>query len=146
MIPLAPEALQMLSQRILAQLVPDAKSPYSASDGMLVGVLLGTLVNEMEEGIARRLNDIEAMKTVFRLAGEQLGAEALPEDLDALLALAPASMTMKDVNAVHDACTRRLIALHESVDTDEGSGPARIVNDAIWQYLDNHARRHALNL
>ena len=69
MIPRAPEALRMLSQRMLAQLVPDAKSAYSMSDGMLLGMLLLGMVKELEDGIARRLVDIESTLPLF-IAGE----------------------------------------------------------------------------
>lgn len=146
MIPLAPQALQMLSQRMLVQLVPDAKSEYSMSDGMLLGVLLGSLVNEMEQGIERRLADIRAMKALFEQAHAQLGPAALPAELDDVLASEPESMTMTDVNAVHDAHTRLLIALHAGVDTAAPGDPADVVNRAIWQYLDTHAQRHALDI
>lgn len=146
MIPLAPEALQMLSQRMLVQLVPDAKSAYSMSDGMLLGVLLGSLVNEMAEGIERRLADIGEMKALFEQASDALAASRLPVGMDEVLGAQPASMTMADVNAVHDAHTRVLIDLHASVDTAAPGDPADTINLAIWAYLDSHARRHALNV
>lgn len=146
MIPAAPKALQMLAQRLMTQLVPDAKSTYSMSDGMMLGVLLTSLESEMEAGIDRRLQDVRAMKSLFEAARGRLGKSAMPADVDEVLALQPASMTMTDVNVVHDAHTRALIALHERVDTAAADQPEHTVNLAIWRYLDEHARRHALNL
>lgn len=144
MIPRAPEALQMLSQRMLTQLVPDAKSNYSMSDGMLLGLLLGGLVNELDQGIERRLEDIRAMKAVFRSAQKSLDPDALPAGVEAILALEPESMTMKEVNSVHDAHTRWLIALHDHVDGEHGE--AGKIDLAIWRYLGQHAVRHALDI
>lgn len=144
MIPHAPQALQMLSQRMLTQLVPDAKSNYSMSDGMLLGMLLGGLVSELDQGIERRLEDIRAMKAVFRSAQKSLDADALPKGVEEILALEPGSMTMEDVNSVHDAHTRWLIGLHELVDGADGE--AGKVNRAIWRYLGQHAVRHALDI
>jgi hypothetical protein len=145
-IPRAPEALRMLSQRMLTQLVPDAKSTYSMSDGMLLGVLLGGLVKELEDGIARRLLDIESMKAVFRIAREALDAGELPEDIDKVIESRPPSMSMSDVNTGHDAHTRVLIALHDTVDIAAPTEAQQSVNRAIWKYLDEHAQRHALDI
>lgn len=144
MIPHAPEALRMLSQRMLTQLVPDAKTNYSMSDGMLLGLLLGGLVNELDQGIERRLEDIRAMKAVFRSAQQSLGADALPNGVEEILDLEPETMTMKDVNSVHDTHTGWLIALHDRVDGADGE--AGKINHAIWRYLGQHAVRHALDI
>ena len=146
MIPRAPEALRMLSQRMLAQLVPDAKSAYSMSDGMLLGMLLLGMVKELEDGIARRLVDIESMKALFRLAREALDGGDLPAGLDEVLETTPATMSMTDVNAVHDAHSRVLITLHDAVDDATGTEARQRVNHAIWRYLDEHAQRHALEI
>lgn len=145
MIPFPPSALAMLARRILSSLVPDLKSPYTISDGTLVGLLLTNLASEMEQGIARRLKDIEAMKSIFRLASETLDADRLPARLKEALALAPTSMKMSDVNNVHDELTRVLIELHENVDAPVVPREDAVINNAIWRYLDEHCQRHKLD-
>ena len=144
MIPSAPDALRMLSQRILSHLVPNAASTYAMSDGAMVGMLLTALAGELESGIERRLTDIDAMKAIFRLAAAQLDNAALPADLQAVLESGPASLTMSSVNETHDAHARVLIALHEVVDAAAAGENERAINEAIWQYLGEHAGRNVL--
>lgn len=145
MIPLAADALRMLAQRLMTQLVPDAKSVYSMSDGMMVGLLMGGLAREMEDGIERRLADLRDMKALFQRAMSELDDGDVPSDLSQIIALNPASMAMADVNAAHDAHSRALIALHDRVD-GATSGPSAAIDAAIWQYLEAQVQRHALNL
>lgn len=146
MIPRAPEALRMLSQRILSHLVPDTRSPYSMSDGAMVGMLMVGLVKELESGIERRLADIREMKAVLSRATESLPPAVLPEGIDRVLALAPSSMTMGDVNACHDEHARVLIALHDRVDVDGADDAKRAINQVIWAYLRAYANRHTLDI
>lgn len=144
MIPKAPDALRMLSQRILSHLVPNAASTYAMSDAAMVGMLMTALSGELESGIARRLADIDDMKAIFRLAARRLDDAVLPTDFKAVLESAPAELTMGDINAVHDAHTRVLVAVHEIVDTASATDPQVEVNRAIWQYLGQHAERYIL--
>ena len=144
MIPQAATALKLLSQRIMTRLVPDARTPYAMADGAMVGLLLGGLSAELEEGIERRLQDIEAMRVVFRLALVQLPAGALKEHINGLLAKKIRPLTLTAVNAVHDNCTRVLISLHELAETEVESYPG--LAPVIWRYLEEQAQRHRLNI
>lgn len=142
MIPHAGSALAMLSQRILSHLVPNLATTYAMSDGAMTALLLQMLVAEVESGIERRLEDIEAMRAIFREAMDGLAVPQLPTDISTAVEQLPASMTLNDVNAVHDALTRVLIDLHARVDVD-GSSPDQInINRRIWSYLDESAERH----
>lgn len=145
MIPRPPDALRMLSQRILSHLVPDVQSSYGQSEGSYVGMLMLSLVKELESGIERRLADIRGMKDVFEQARGVLPASMLPDGLDAIIAAEPASLTMSDVNGVHDQLASRLIALHDAVDVAAPSDAQVRINNAIWAYLGEHAKRHALS-
>jgi hypothetical protein len=144
MIPHAPAAIRMLSQRILTQIVPGLNSPYSMSDGAMTAMLLNGLAQEMEDGIARRLADIESMKVIFRRSLASLPAGAVPDDLAVVLESAPQDMSMSAVNAVHDAHSRVLIRLHEAVEVDNPSDAQRVLNLEIWTYLGEFANRHRL--
>lgn len=142
MIPHAGDALAMLSQRILSHLVPNLATTYGMSDGAMTALLLQMLVAEMETGIDRRLEDVEAMRAILREAMDGLAVEQLPAEIATVVEQSPASMKLQDVNAVHDALTRVLIDLHARVDVD-GPSPEQInVNRRIWSYLDETAERH----
>lgn len=142
MIPQVPNALRMLSQRILSHLVPNTASSYAMSDGAMVAMLMNALAQELESGIAHRLADIDAMKVIFRDAANLL--DELPEAMGGVLDVTPAEMTMSAVNAVHDDHARVLVALHEAVDVEKPDAAQDKVNTAIWQYLQAHAARHML--
>ena len=135
MIPHTDDALRMLSQRLMTQLLPDLKTIYSLSDGALIGLLINAIADETAEGIQRRLDDIAEMKLIFETAGALLSdsdKEVIRTDL--------ASYRLADVNAHHDALTRILIRLHEMVEDKK----LEALNQAIWDYLRRHAQRHKI--
>ncbi len=137
MIPKPGSALRMISGRLLSAVVPTAGTSFAMSDGAMSAMLLGALAAELEEGVARRLEDGEAMLALLG-RGEQAGHIDLP----ARLPTEPVSMRLADVNAWHDALTAELIVLHERVEVSGDSA----LNEAIWEYLEATARRHALPL
>lgn len=136
MIPHADNALRMLSQRLMTQLLPDLKSAYSMSDGALIGLLINALADELAEGIERRLEDIDEMRVILRKAGANLTPEEVGTLDDEL-----SSHTLGDVNARHDALTRVLISLHERCEQDDA---LHDVEDEIWSYLHRTAKRHEI--
>lgn len=144
MIPHAPAAIRMLSQRILTQIVPGLNSPYTMSDGAMTAMLLNGLAQEMEDGIARRLEDIESMKAIFRQSLASLPVGEVPDDLAVVLKSSPREMSMSGVNAVHDAHSRVLIHLHEAVEVKAPSAAQQELNLQIWTYLGEFANRHKL--
>lgn len=138
MIPHPSSALTMLSGRLMMQLLPDLKSAYNVSDGMLLGILLNALAEELESGVENRLQDIREMQDLFRIALGTLQRPDLPEEIETLVQQQPADMTLKTVNDFHDRMTRVLIALHEIV---EAKGLDSL-NADIWAYLDRQVQRH----
>ena len=135
MIPHADDALRMLSQRLMTQLLPDLKSLYSLSDGALIGLLINAIADETAEGIQRRLDDIAEMKRIF-IAGEALLSSKDKEVTGAELS----SYRLADVNDHHDALTRILVLLHEA---SENKG-FEALNQSIWTYLRRHTQRHKI--
>ncbi len=140
MIPNADKALRLVNRRMMSTLLPDLSSTFVQSDGMLLGMLIENLATELATGIERRLQDIEAVKSLFREAMQQVKEEGLDDAMSQCLHQQPASMSLADVNQVHDQLHRVLIDLHahtEAAGLDE-------LNGAIWRYLEDHAVRHQL--
>ena len=135
MIPHADDALRMLSQRLMTQLLPDLKSLYSLSDGALIGLLINAIADETAEGIQRRLDDIAEMKRIF-IAGEALLSSKDREVTAAELS----SYRLADGNDHHDALSRILVLLHEA---SENKG-FEALNQSIWTYLRRHTQRHKI--
>jgi hypothetical protein len=135
MIPHTDDALRMLSQRLMTQLLPDLKSLYSLSDGALIGLLINAIADETAEGIQRRLDDIAEMKRLF-VAGDALLSSRDKEVISSDLS----SYRLADVNDHHDALTRVLVSLHEKTENDK----TEALNQSIWAYLRRHTQRHKI--
>lgn len=135
MIPHTDDALRMLSQRLMTQLLPDMKSTYSLSDGALIGLLMNAIADEMGEGIERRMQDIADMRSIVLEAGD-----LLPEEAREQAQLPPASYRLSDVNACHDALSRQIIALQTLAERQQLGE----LEQQIWRYLRHSAERHAI--
>lgn len=128
MIPQTDQALRYLAQRLMTQILPDLATSYSASDGMMIALLMNAVADELEAGIDRRFRDIHDMLAVLRAGGVDPAAEQ------------PDSLTLTSVNALHDQLTRQLIALHTAA---EEAGNETLTR-AIWAYYGDAATRHAV--
>ncbi|MGV0034859.1 MAG: hypothetical protein ACNYPE_07795 [Candidatus Azotimanducaceae bacterium WSBS_2022_MAG_OTU7] len=135
MIPHTDDALRMLSQRLMTQLLPDLKTLYSLSDGALIGLLINAIADEVAEGVQRRLDDIAEMRLIF-----EAGAALLSSGDKEVLSAGLPSYRLSDVNDQHDALTRILVALHEKAEDKKMA----VLNQSIWAYLRRHAERHRI--
>ncbi|MBQ76146.1 MAG: hypothetical protein CMQ20_14155 [Gammaproteobacteria bacterium] len=136
MIPNTDSALRMLSQRLMTQLLPDLKSEYSQSDGMLLGMLMMAIADEVATGIDTRMKDIADMKALLEQGRDY-------HDAGLLTVAEPASLSLKDVNQLHDDLTRHLIELHARVEIADSSEASQMLGD-IWHYLEASTGRHAI--
>jgi hypothetical protein len=102
-----------------------------------LAMLMAALAEEMEFGVARRLTDIESMKTLIQSA-QAAGVDVPEPDL-----IVDNDYTLTRINDIHDAYTRTVISLHVEVENSEDFSE---INRAIWQYLAAAAERHKLPL
>ncbi len=135
MIPKADSGQRSLVQRLLTRVIADTQSTYTASDGLMIGLLLNALADELEQGVDRRMRDIMAMRNLL-----QSGQAFYPCDIEPV----PQDLTLRAVNASHDALTRNLVALHTAVELDDSSD-AQALNRDIWFYLTETVQRHQVN-
>ena len=136
MIPDTDDSLRLLSQRLMTQLLPDLKSEFNLSDGMLIGLLMNAIADEIAYGIDRRMKDITDMKILlekgsnFHDSGDATSAE-------------PANLELQSINDLHDNLTRHLIKLQGFVE-EQSSEEAIELGKQIWKYLETTAGRHAI--
>jgi hypothetical protein len=136
MIPNTDDALRMLCQRLMTQLLPDLKTEYSQADGLLLGLLMNAIADEVGSGINHRMEDIADMAELltqgnaFHSTGDLVGQT-------------PTSFSLKDVNALHDQFTRELIKLHETLESTSTEEAAELDSE-IWRYLETNAGRHTI--
>lgn len=136
MIPNTDDALRMLCQRLMTQLLPDLKTEYSQADGLLLGLLMNAIADEIASGIDHRMEDIADMATLLKQGSAFHNTGYVADQ-------APASFKLRDVNALHDQFTRELIKLHEVVEQAGTEGAAELDSE-IWRYLATTAGRHTI--
>jgi len=142
MIPYPYTNLGVIANRIMLNVLPDLKSEYVMSDTGMMAMLLAVMQGEMAAGIKNRMTDIDAMKGIFTDALKVIKDAGLKSDIDAVISLHPESLSMQDVNALHDKLSRMLIRLHEEAE----SGQLERLNSDIWRYLEEHASRYVLEV
>ncbi len=136
MIPHTDDALRMLAERLLTRLLPEIGSVYGQSDGMLVGLLMNAIADEVACGIDRRMQDIAGMQDLL-LKGVAF------HDAGDMTERRPADYTLAAVNDLHDELTRHLIALHEALEESQEDA-AGLLEAEIWRYLESMTGRHAI--
>jgi hypothetical protein len=136
MIPNTDDALRMLCQRLMTQLLPDLKTEYSQADGMLLGLLMNAIADEIASGINHRMEDIADMARLLKQGSAFNNTGNLADQT-------PASLNLRDVNVLHDQFTRELIRLHEIVER-AGTEKAAGLDREIWRYLGTTAGRHTI--
>lgn len=130
MIPEPGRALNDLALRLLFNVAPQTANTFAAADTALVGQLVMTLAQEFERAVAVRMEDIEEIKALLRDAASSPARQAF-------LDRSPASLHLKDVNAVHDQGMQLLIELHAEAELSDAA-----MNERIWKFLRANSERH----
>jgi hypothetical protein len=104
------------------------------ADAGLISLLMSLLGEELENGVANRMADAEALKVLFAdNAGDPSAAAARAAFIDSQ----PESLTLTDVTAWLDQGLALLIDLHAwAEETDDD------LNRRIWSFLAAHTDRH----
>ena len=138
MIPRARQALNDLAGRLGSRVIPELSDPYAQADTGLISLLLSLLGEELENGVANRLADGAALKTLFADSPESApGAEQRAD----FCASEPSALTLTAVTDWLDQGLERLIELHawaEEADED--------LNRRIWAFLAEHTERHKFDI
>ena len=134
MIPRARAALNDLAGRLGARVIPELGDPFSQADTGLISLLMSLLGEELERGVASRIEDGEGLKRLFSDAPAAApGAEARAGFVDS----DPDSLTLTAVTDWLDQGLALLIDLHAwAEDADED------LNRRIWDFLVEHTERH----
>jgi hypothetical protein len=134
MIPLAHRAMSDLAGRLGARIIPELSDPYSQADTGLISLLMTLLGEELENGVANRLADGEALKLLFAdAAAEAPGAAARKAFIDSQ----PDALTLTGVTGWLDQGLALLIDLHAWAEASDDA-----LNRQIWQFLGEHTERH----
>ena len=134
MIPRARAALNDLAGRLGARVIPELADPFSQADTGLISLLMSLLGEELERGVASRIEDGKGLKKLFSEApAEAPGAD----ERERFNSSDPDSLTLSAVTDWLDQGLALLIDLHawaEEADED--------LNRRIWDFLVEHTERH----
>ena len=134
MIPRAREALNDLAGRLGGRVIPELGDPFAQADAGLISLLMSLLGEELENGVAHRLEDGNALKTLFESAPvEAPGAE----DRAAFCASTPSALTLTGATEWLDQGLKLLIELHAWAEAADEA-----LNHRIWAFLAEHTERH----
>ena len=138
MIPRARQALNDLAGRLGSRVIPELGDPFTQADTGLISLLLSLLGEELEQGVANRIADGEALKVLFADAPEDApGADRRA----AFSASEPDALTLSAVTAWLDQGLELLIELHAWA---EGVDDA--LDRRIWAFLVEHTERHKFDI
>ncbi len=119
--------LGFIAYKLGMDIAPATNTNYDASSAGSFAMLLGALAQEADRAVATRMADIEEIRALLN------EATSLPQT--------PASWHLDDVNALHAQALDALIERHRWAEENDAD-----LNQAIWQFLNAHAERHALLL
>lgn len=137
MIPRPAEGLTDLAGKLATAVAPETSSRFAMANAGMISMLMMALAEQAESGVARRMEDIDDMKTLFRNAPDA------PENdgRTAFLDRQPVTLRTSDVDTVHAEGMQQLIELHAWA---EDHDPA--LNERIWAFLKRHTERHKIDL
>ncbi len=137
MIPRPGQAITDLAGRLGGRIAPELTDPYAAVDAGLISMLLTMLAAEAGNGVERRMQDADELKTLFVDAGHAPGADARA----AFCESAPTTLALEPVNAWLGEGMRLLIDLHAWAEQEDDA-----LNQAIWDWLARHTDRHRFDI
>ncbi len=143
--PDVPNVLEVLTGTLMFDVAPNVTPSYRQSSIGVTAILLGMMREEWDRAAARRLEENEALRGLFRESRLAVSDTDLRRRLDEAAAARDASFRVSDLERGNEALRKLLIELHEHVEL-ETSAEARRVEDAIWRELSASTERRKLAL
>ena len=139
MIPRARAALNDLAGRLGSRVIPELTDPFTMADTGLISLLLSLIGEELENGVANRMADAEALQALFA----EPAAAAAPDSAAraTFIDSQPAALTLTAVTDWLDQGLALLIDLHAwAAEADE------TLDRRIWSFLVDHTERHKFDI
>lgn len=137
MIPNPGRALADLAIKLAISVVPEISSGYAAANAGMTSMLMLALAQDSERAVANRMSDIEELRALFADTAGYGGQS----DLTAYNRKQPASLLLKDVDALLAEGMALLIDLHAWAEETDDS-----LNRRIWQFLLHHTERNKFDI
>ena len=136
--------LDVAAAQLMTQTAP-ALGGYAQSSVSIMAMMLLEVGLEFERGAARRVDENQALRALFRDAGAVVQAPELAAKLSQAVDTRDDDLTISALEAGNAALRALLIELHAHVEELQGDA-ARRMEDAIWRELAASTERRRLNL
>ena len=143
--PDVPLALQKLAGSLLVEVAPAVGADYLQRNTGVSAIMLQMASEEWERAAARRVEENEALRALFRDAAAAVADAQLGRRLAEAAGTRDADLRVSALEAANAALRALLVELHAHVETLAGPA-ARRVEDAIWAELRRSTERRAMAL
>jgi hypothetical protein len=136
-------ALGKIGQALLVQIGPEIKADYAQRSALVATMLLQCAAEEWDRGAARRVEENQALRELFRGAADAASAAGgLRERLARAAAGRDEDLRISALDRANDELRALLIELH----TDAEARGATELEDVIWRELQRSTKRRALSV
>ena len=139
------KVLEVLAGKLLFEIAPNVSPAYRKSSVGVSALLLGMVREEFDRAAARRVEENDALRALFRDASPAITDTDLRRRLDEAAAGRDASLRVSELERTNDALRALLMQLHAWVETQPGAG-ARGIDERIWRELVLSTERRKLGL
>lgn len=143
--PEVPLALQKLAGSLLLEVAPAVGADYLQRNTGVSAIMLQMAAEEWERAAARRVEENEALRALFRDSARVVADAQLGRRLTEAAGTRDPDLRVSTLEAGNAALRALLVELHAHVEGLDGAA-ARRVEDAIWAELRRSTERRALAL
>jgi hypothetical protein len=143
--PEIPKLLEIVAGTLLFDVAPNVSPSYRQSSVGVTAMLLGMVREEWDRAAARRIEENEALRELFRDAVTAVSDTDLRRRLEEAAASSEGSLLVSELERGNDGLRALLIELHAHVEQQSGAR-ARALEDAIWRELCASTERRKFSL
>jgi hypothetical protein len=137
--------LRRIAEALLGETAPRVSDDYASRNTSLAAMLLLSAAEEWDRAAARRTEENDALRTLFREAAPCVEDPALATRLADAAARRDGSLRVADLEAANHALRALLVELHAHVE-ELATPAAREIEAAIWAELRRSTERRALSI
>jgi hypothetical protein len=139
--------LEVVSEALLAEMVPNIAPAYRQASLMTTGVMIGLVRDEFERAAERRVVENRQLRRIFQEAVPVVRDQVLSGRLEAAAAGQDTSFLISDLERSNAELRGLLIDLHAHVE-EQATPEARCLEAQIWRELvaSTERRRVAIAL
>lgn len=136
--------LEVAAVNLMTTVAPALETGYAQSNATSLGMLLLIIREELDRSASRRLEENDAIRSLFRSARDVVRDTDLAARLEAAAEPPDADLRLSALEAANMGLRALLIELHAHVETLDAPA-ARELEEAIWRELAASTERRKLS-